>query len=233
MKKLRILCLHGYHGSAAVLRQQMSGLTNSLSHLAEFVYVDAPSLAHGDFGWWHAIREESWPAGGDPGVGAGTARYQGWERTQAWIVTLFQKERPFDGVFGFSQGAALAALLVGLRAPDGKPGTNKPLVFQFAIMAGAFPTNDPVLADLYEAKASYDLPSAHIIGRSDFIVPGDYSHRVSRLFTQPLVLEHDAGHVVAATQDIRNQMAGFLKQQIDVQNKHTAMDCAAPIRSAQ
>ncbi len=43
MKKLRVLCLHGYHGSADVLRDQMSALTSGLEPLAEFVFVDAPS----------------------------------------------------------------------------------------------------------------------------------------------------------------------------------------------
>src|SRR5262245_755899 len=59
--KLRILCLHGYHGSGRILRTQMASFGAELSSLAELVFVDAPSLAAGDFGWWHAAKE-------DPGV---------------------------------------------------------------------------------------------------------------------------------------------------------------------
>ena len=69
MKKLRILCLHGYHGNAHVLRDQMKMLTHGMDHLAEFVHVDAPSLANGDFGWWHAVRDENATGNEDPGVG--------------------------------------------------------------------------------------------------------------------------------------------------------------------
>src|SRR5262249_27319275 len=131
----RILCLHGYHGSARVLRDQMSALVQGLDGLAEFVCVDAPSLSAGDFGWWHAVREADSTSRGDPGVPMeGTKRhYKGWSRTGAWIVRLFQEEGPFDGVFGFSQGAALTGLLAGMRAPDGRPTADKPLAFDFAM----------------------------------------------------------------------------------------------------
>jgi predicted esterase len=213
MKKLRILCLHGYHGNARVLRDQMSTLSRGLDDVAEFVCVDAPSLAHGDFGWWHAIRDESSPDAGDPGVGNAVARYQGWSRTCDWIASLFKEEGPFDGIFGFSQGAALAALLVGLRSPDGKPTASKPLTFNFAIMIGAFLANDPALTSLCQEKASYDLPSIHVIGQSDFIVPSDYSREVSQQFKNPLVLEHSGGHIIAGTPEIRKQISAFLEQQ--------------------
>jgi Serine hydrolase (FSH1) len=51
MEKLRVLCLHGYHGSARVLRRQLAPLAEGLDDLVEFVYVNAPALAAGDFGW--------------------------------------------------------------------------------------------------------------------------------------------------------------------------------------
>jgi acetyl esterase/lipase len=213
LKRLRILCLHGYHGNAKVLREQMSSLTRGLDHLAEFVYVDAPSLAQGDFGWWHAIRNESSAQAGDPGVVTLAARYKGWSRTRDCLVSLFDSDGPFDGVFGFSQGAALAALLVGLRSPDRKPVAHKPLIFNFVIVAGAFLANDPALANLYRVPASYHLPSVHIIGKSDLIVPSDYSREVSRLFKDPLVLEHGGGHIVAGNPEIREQVAAFLETQ--------------------
>src|SRR2546430_4930794 len=100
MARIRILCLHGYHGSAKVLRSQMEPLTEGLESDVEFVYVDAPSLSTGDFGWWHL-------------------NFSGWERTRDWAVSLFQREPHFDGVFGFSQRAALTSLLVRMRAADG------------------------------------------------------------------------------------------------------------------
>src|ERR1700677_4258987 len=119
--RMRILCLHGYHGSGEVLRRQMQALMAGLESRVELVYLDAPSLSAGDYGWWHAVPMGN--AGGADGSGVGHAqmRYEGWEMTRKAIVSAFEERGPFDGVFGFSQGAALAGLLVGLRAPDGVP----------------------------------------------------------------------------------------------------------------
>jgi pimeloyl-ACP methyl ester carboxylesterase len=91
----RVLCLHGYHGSAAILRRQIAPVAASLPADVELVFVDAPSLSSGDFGWWHE-------------------GFRGWERTSDWAIDLMSSQ-DFDGVFGFSQGAALAGLLAALR----------------------------------------------------------------------------------------------------------------------
>src|SRR3954471_13819212 len=97
MDKLRILCLHGYHGSAATLRAQMRPWAESLDALADFVAVDTPALAERDHGWWHARQGQC----------------EGWARTQDFLGAFATREGPFDGIFGFSQGAAVAALLAG------------------------------------------------------------------------------------------------------------------------
>lgn len=222
MSKLRILCLHGYHGSADTLRGQMRSLTAGLQDLADFVYVDAPTLASGDFGWWHAVEREDAPARDDPGTGSRPKHYKGWSRTRDWAVSLFQRER-FDGVFGFSQGAALTGLLVGLRAPDGKPTAEKPLSFDFAMMVGGFRSNDPSHAGLYASRDSYDLPSVHILGRADFIVPSSDSRALASAFKSPLILEHDGGHVVASTEDVRAGVRRFLEDRLKARDQRGAV----------
>jgi predicted esterase len=197
MTKLRILALHGYHGSGAVLREQMRAFADGLEDVADFVRVDAPSLAAGDFGWWHTIEEVH--------DGARRGRCRGWERTRDSLLARCAQDGPFDGVFGFSQGAALAALLVGLCARDGgaRPG--------FALMAGGFVTRDAAHAPLYAALAQPPVPSLHLIGRGDGIVPAGASRELASRFVAPLVLEHDGGHVVAASPAIRCAARGFLE----------------------
>lgn len=213
MKKLRILCLHGYHGSADIMQNQSNSLVSELKELADFIYLDAPSLAEGDHGWWHAIEASNKVKGA--GVHTTPVSYKGWAKTYEHIVSFFRDNGPFDGVLGFSQGAALTALLVGLRAPDGIIGAQYPLAFNFAILVGGFFANDPLLQSLYEAKDSYDLPSVHIIGRADFIVPLRYSYEVSALFKRPLVIEHNGGHVIDCSERTRLQLAFFLKEQLN------------------
>lgn len=211
---MRILCLHGYHGSGAILRRQMGTWPDELAPLADFVYVDAPSLAAGDFGWWHAVDSERDPSSDDPGVGDRHRHYKGWARTRAAIVSAFEREGPFDGVLGFSQGAALAALLVGLRAPDGPTTAERPIRFDFAIVVGGFASNDRELARLYERSAAYDLPSLHVIGRADAIVPSGDSRRLASQFRAPVVVEHGGGHVVPVAPDAVARVRAFVEARI-------------------
>ncbi|MEZ0094878.1 hypothetical protein [Streptacidiphilus sp. EB129] len=193
MGSLRVLCLHGYHGSGRILRQQMEPLAGDLEGAVEFVYVDAPSLSEGDFGWWHH-------------------EFRGWERTRDWMFDLFEQQSHFDGVFGFSQGAALASLLVGLRSPAAETGGRKALDFAFAVMVGGFRSDSPKHARLYASRESYTLPSLHIMGRSDGIVPIADSRVLAGQFASPVVLEHPGGHVIAATPAIRAETALFLRR---------------------
>jgi predicted esterase len=208
MRKIRILCLHGYHGSAKTLQTQMRPLTQGLESLAEFVCVDAPSLAIGDFGWWHAISN----VGNDPehaGVDHTTMRYEGWPKTKTSLISLFKQSAPFHGVFGFSQGAALTSLLVGLRSPC---EAEDRISFDFAMMVGGFASNDGSHAYLYQRSSEYGLPSVHIIGGSDFVVPNVHSDRLASFFKNPLILRHSGGHVIPGNPQVRNSMVAFIQE---------------------
>lgn len=67
----------------------MRSLIEGTESLAEYVRVDATTLASGDFGWWHAVKDPSSPKHGDPGVDGGQKYYQGWPRTRDWLVSVF------------------------------------------------------------------------------------------------------------------------------------------------
>ncbi len=203
--RLKILCLHGYHGSAVVLRRQLAELAAGVEGLAEFVFIDAPSRAAEDFGWWHAVKDERDPAREDPGVDGPGRHYKGFTRTREAIVAAFAEHGPFDGVFGFSQGAALTGLLVGLRS------TERRLSFDFAIMVGGFSSNDPELARLYDQRDSYGLPSLHVFGRSDGIVPRAESLELAAHFQNPTLVEHDGGHVIPGEARVRQAFRAFLE----------------------
>jgi pimeloyl-ACP methyl ester carboxylesterase len=186
MPDLRILCLHGYHGSGAILRDQMRSLTAALPSNIEFVYVDAPSLATGDFGWWHE-------------------GFDGWERTRDWAVELVSAGPRFDGVFGFSQGAALTGLLTAVQ----ESGTAPPeFHFEFAVMVGGFTSDLPTHAELLRHKLT--TPSVHVIGRTDVIVPRKDSLRLADRFADPLIIEHPGGHTVPGHHAVAGPIAEFL-----------------------
>jgi hypothetical protein len=184
VRDLRMLCLHGYHGSGAILRRQMAPLAAALPASVELVYVDAPSLSAGDFGWWHE-------------------GFRGWERTRDWAVELLRTGPRIDGIFGFSQGAALTGLLAALR--DSDPSTPQ---FEFAIMAGGFTSTMPQHAGLFRHKLK--VPSVHVTGYADTIVPRRDSLLLADRFADPLVIEHPGGHVIPGDSAVTAPIAGFL-----------------------
>ena len=184
MRGLRVLCLHGYHGSAAILRRQMAPLAAAIPPGVELVYADAPALAKGDFGWWHE-------------------GFRGWERTRDWAVELLRTGPRIDGIFGFSQGAALTGLLAALR--DSRPS---PIWFEFAIMVGGFTSTMPQHAALFRHKLS--VPSVHVTGRADAIVPRRDSLLLADRFADPLIIEHPGGHVIPGEPAVTAPIAGFL-----------------------
>ncbi|MDX6337687.1 MAG: hypothetical protein QOG05_5027 [Streptosporangiaceae bacterium] len=184
MRHLRMLCLHGYHGTGAILRRQMAPLAAAIPPDIELLYVDAPSLSEGGFGWWHD-------------------GFRGWERTRDWAVELLGTAAPIDGIFGFSQGAALTGLLAALR--DSRP---PPVSFEFAIMVGGFTSTMPQHAQLFRRKLT--VPSVHVSGRADAIVPRRDSLRLADRFADPLVLEHPGGHVIPGDPAVAGPIAGFL-----------------------
>jgi predicted esterase len=184
VRDLRLLCLHGYHGTGAILRRQMAPLAAAIPSNVELVYVDAPSLSSGDFGWWHD-------------------GFRGWEHTRDWAVELLRTEAPIDGIFGFSQGAALTGLLAALR--DSRPS---PLWFEFAIMVGGFTSTMPQHAELFRHKLT--VPSVHVTGRADVIVPRRDSLLLADRFADPLVIEHPGGHVVPGDAAVAAPIADFL-----------------------
>jgi pimeloyl-ACP methyl ester carboxylesterase len=184
MTDLRLLCLHGYHGSGEILRRQMAPLATALPRRIELVYVDAPSLSRGDFGWWH---------GG----------FSGWERTRDWALELLRNGPPVDGIFGFSQGAALAGLLAGLR--DSDPCCPR---VDFAIMVGGFTSTLAQHAELFRHQLT--IPSVHVIGHADAIVPRPDSLLLADRFADPVVIEHPGGHVIPASSAVTARITDFL-----------------------
>jgi fermentation-respiration switch protein FrsA (DUF1100 family) len=184
MTDLRLLCLHGYHGSGEILRRQMAPLAAALPRSIELVYVDTPSLSRGDFGWWHE-------------------GFSGWERTRDWVLELLRTGPSIDGIFGFSQGAALTGLLAGLR--DSDPSSAE---FEFAIMVGGFTSTLAQHAELFRRKLT--IPSLHVIGYSDGIVPRRDSLLLADRFADPVVVEHPGGHVIPASSAVTARIADFL-----------------------
>jgi hypothetical protein len=192
----------------------MRPLVQGLEPVAEFVYVDAPSLATGDFGWWHR-------------------NFESWGRTGDWIASLFQREPRFDGVFGFSQGAALTSLLVGLRAPDGQVSVTNPLSFDFAVMVGGFRSvsmpagrsgdhNRAVHSGLLVTGSLVGIPTSPNVHQ---IVQGvDRGARIVYVDNDPIVLAHARALLTSTREGRTAYIDADLRQPDDIKAEPVPRD---------
>jgi acetyl esterase/lipase len=215
----------GYHGSARTLRSLAAAQIGELEALADLVVVDAPSLAAGDYGWWHAVDAER-DAADDPGVGGAHRHYKGWARTRAAIVDVFSTRGPFDGVFGFSPGrrarrAARGAARTG-RAAHGRATATLRLRDPGQRVSG----QGPELAQLYARFDSYAAPSPPVFGRADGIVPIEDLRALAARFANPIVIEHAGGHVIPSEPTVRERVRTFLTER--ARERDAASDADRP-----
>ena len=127
--KLKVLCMHGYSQNGAVLRDRSGGFRKPFKKSRfELSYPDGlfgctkdgedQDEADADLerrAWWRGH--------------AGQATYVGWDESHASMCELWEREQ-FDGIIGFSQGAAAAAMLCAELKP------------RFGIFVAGFVPND-------------------------------------------------------------------------------------------
>lgn len=174
--RLRILCLHGFAQSAAQFRARTGALRRALKQRAELLYAEGPhhlpmEEGLGRFCWWRH----------------NDGCYEGAEESLAYLERLVE-ENEVDGVLGFSQGAVVAALLAAM--PDRFPR------LRLLICIGGFLPRDAAL--LSHFADPIPVPSLHVAGRADQIVPLDQSTALAARFSDAEVLLHDSGHYIPA-----------------------------------
>ncbi|KAI5630927.1 serine hydrolase (FSH1) domain-containing protein [Phthorimaea operculella] len=84
-------------------------------------------------------------------------------------------------------GPAIGACLVGLLAAMQQKGY-LPYTFKFAIFASGFRSGSLVHKGFYDEEMT--LPSLHVYGESDSIIPKEMSESLINLFINPIVAEH-------------------------------------------
>lgn len=158
-QNLRLLCLHGYAQNGDFFRVRTGALRKALKR-ADFHFIDAPYPARAGFiqedvdgangrgpalGWWDFEGETSRPST--------SAKYSGLEEALRNVHQVIEREGPFDGILGFSQGATLAAMLCLL--PPGPPPV------KFVVLIAAFPPRDLKYRDFF-IDGAVGVPSLHV-----------------------------------------------------------------------
>ncbi|KAI5620003.1 esterase OVCA2 [Silurus asotus] len=113
---------------------------------------------------------------------------------------------PFDGILGFSQGAALVAMLCSLQGQKLEATFN----FRFAILVAGFRSACAQHQYLYKG-VNVMVPSLHVFGQDDKVIPEQMSQDLLPLFQGAHVLNHQGGHFVPASSAHKHIYQEFLK----------------------
>ncbi|XP_066057993.1 esterase OVCA2 [Chamaea fasciata] len=208
-RPLRLLALHGYRQSARRLRQRTGALRKALRGRAELVAIDAPHLLpagaeddpDGDDpprGWWFS----------GPGTfeaGEAAAAPAGLEESLSAVAAALAEHGPFDGLLGFSQGAALAAMVCALRA-RGDPR----FPVAFAVLVAGFASRAPAHGHFYREPIA--LPTLHVVGDTDAVIAAPLSRELAQCFVEPVVLTHPGGHFIPAAAAQKKAYLEFLER---------------------
>ncbi|KAJ1916827.1 hypothetical protein H4219_003560 [Mycoemilia scoparia] len=193
------------------------GFRSSIEDLVDLVYVPAKfptlwkeyesvedrSMVNGfkgeraqenmPFNWWRTIRI--------PAI-----QYIGIEDSIEYVKSIIKEQGPFVGVMGFSQGAALGAIMCALfsspnlELKDGLgyngDGVNN---FKFGVFFGGYRTEDKggIWSHIFDNPC--DVPSLHVYGSSDTTVSPQRSQTLIKCFKNPTVFEHPGAHFIPIT----------------------------------
>ncbi len=210
--RLRILCLHGYASNNDITQLQLASLRLETAHACCCDMLEATT-------------EEPW-TGMFNGLGEFSSRpFYSWFSVAAarfqrktigapggplhssllHVMQHVAAHGPYDGVYGFSQGALLASYLCASAVWHNLFGLSA-CPFQFIICANAagalsYPVAQahPAHAPPREIELPIPLPSFHLIGRLDYLHRSS-SQSISAAYASALatVYTHEAGHELPA-----------------------------------
>jgi len=215
----RVLALHGYSQNSSIFSKRLGALRKECKDI-QFVFVDAPHiLLPAEFdtpseellalqsdpdtamrGWWTANEERT--------------KITGLQESLLVVRNILKNQR-FDGIFGFSQGGAFAALISALLE---RPNIHPPFLvdgqtphppFRFCVAVSGFKVMDPICDPFY--SPSLATRTLHVIGRTDVVVIEERSRQLVEVSTNKRVEEHDGGHFVPSKGAWRKFLVAFMR----------------------
>ncbi|XP_014557565.1 hypothetical protein COCVIDRAFT_97058 [Bipolaris victoriae FI3] len=246
-RPIKILMLHGYTQSGPLFQAKTGALRKTLNKAfpkgIELVYPTGPiRLTPTDFSLiTGAVTERTSAPDADEELDAwawwrkrntndGTYLFDGLDEGFAHIASILKEQGPFDGVIGFSQGAAATAMVASLLEPKRKEafdaqqaaGTGIPFPpsfegnihppLKFAVSYSGFaaipppsPSQDTKAASRYIAfyEPEIETPILHFLGTQDVVIEEARSLALverCKRKEDKYVVYHPGGHFLPSTQ---------------------------------
>ncbi|PFH50467.1 hypothetical protein AMATHDRAFT_61053 [Amanita thiersii Skay4041] len=230
-----VLVLHGFSQNANILSKRLGALRKECGSDFELVFLDAPMILQPVDLFGSSPQNQSQPTdlaalgaaeasatSEDPALTPRAWWKSNKERTiyngiedSLLLVRDILKERRFDGVFGFSQGAAFAAVIAALlERPylypsflvDGKT-PHPPL--KFCVAVSGFKPGGHICEPIF--TPSYSTPTLHVIGKTDVVVVEERSRQLINVSENKRVVEHEGGHFVPSKASWRKFLCEYMK----------------------
>ena len=242
--RAKIMCLHGFRQTSSNFALNTAAFRKRLKQTATFEFIDAPHpladpppelqhhgpLARSRLGWMVTPTQFSSDHLTVPDD-ADATQYQrqicGWEESLQVLEHAFNSaDPPFDGILGFSQGAAVAAVLAALESK--KPPEQRR--FKFVICCSGYMSRheehqhilhpSSSLSSEYEA---IDMPSLHLFcaddklataAKKDYQIAEQESRALASCFnpSSTRCIVHTRGHSIPFTPDITNAVKTFIEE---------------------
>ncbi|KAI9511450.1 FSH1-domain-containing protein [Russula earlei] len=223
----KVLVLHGYSQNASIFSKRLAALRKSVGKDIELVFVDAPHVlepvdltGHGTTLDMLGASEAS-AASEDPALkprgwyktDLTRTRTDGLEESLAHLRDILRTQS-FEGIFGFSQGAAMAALLAALlERPHHHPpflvdGVPPHPPFRFCIAVSGFKVAGPLSAAVF--SEGYATPTLHVLGKNDILVVEERSRVLINVSAGKRVVEHEGGHFVPSKASWRAFLRAYM-----------------------
>uniref|UniRef100_G3MTF0 Serine hydrolase domain-containing protein n=1 Tax=Amblyomma maculatum TaxID=34609 RepID=G3MTF0_AMBMU len=174
--------------------------------MLDLVFIDAPHLIEND------VHSEEDSQGGRGWWISGSARDNGdtcreFEESVKAIEQAYKLEGPFDGILGFSQGACMAAMMLSLQCLK-----KVECSFKFGVLVSGFQSRTCPQDHLFAREGSIDVPTLHIIGDTDTIIPKERAIEILPFFVSPSVLYHPGGHYLPTSSECKKEYIDFFKK---------------------
>ncbi|CAF9921776.1 MAG: hypothetical protein ALECFALPRED_001871 [Alectoria fallacina] len=261
-RPLKVLMLHGFTQSPTLFHAKTRALSKALSkpfpnlHLS---YVPAPHrLAVADipgynpealdmpiseapeaYGWWR--RKDHIMKDGQGKEAETEVVYEGIEKGLQSVADCIREEGPFDGVVGFSQGAAAAAMVASLLEgrtrkdafgkAEAKGGMPYPSSFRgevdgfvqaplkFAVCYSGFRAPGRFYKAFYEPQIRTEV--LNVLGQVDVVVDEVRGMQLVSVCEggEGRVVVHPGGHFVPSQKPWLDAVVGFIKQRMEGEGK--------------
>ncbi len=203
---MRLLCLHAKHLNGASFKEQIVKLISPIfnNHDRILAFPDGPlkCKTYRHIRWKNPNDHRAWWYEDTP-------QKTGFDQTVKALKHIVNDigKNPVDGVLGFSQGASLAAMMATRKMAEEinwRP--------QFIIVISGKHSNMDIHQSYYDSGFLGDIPSLHMVSRSDAVTDPNDSVKLAFEFEQSVTTHFSGNHILPDYDQIQRSFNLFFNQ---------------------